>query len=462
MLDQLAILKQGVDVWNEWRRQNSEKSIYLSRANLKNARLKGANLTNVHLDGAKLSGADLRRADLTGADLTGADLTGANLQAANLSRANLSRANLTRADLRAIRMHSAVLTDAILIEANLREADLRGTTLNAADFTSAHLYRADLRYTDHWEAKFDVDLQRVALLKDPPEIGLVRGRGLYSPVDHIPPPLADPCEVFFTAIYPKEARIKAWHTLMVYAHLQSAIEDVRRDADRFKDQIRVPKQGTSAAFTPITRGTELTIIPSWKGVVFNPEQVTFKWVEDYHRADFRFKVAQSLSNVAAGGEINIYVGPILIGSLEFAMFLNETDLSDNEISSGAMYHQEEIFVSYSHKDSDVVLACKEVYDALGFNILIDVDTLRSGQVWNAQLMHMIQRATIFQLFWSQNSAASQYCRQEWEYALEQDKDGFIRPVYWEVPMPKPPDELGEYHFEYRKHLPKRKWWSSLF
>ena len=115
-----------------------------------------------------------------------------------------------------------------------------------------------------------------------------------------------------------------------------------------------------------------------------------------------------------------------------------------------MYHQEDIFISYSHKDSEVVLACKKAYEALGFNVLIDIDTLRSGQIWNEELMHMIDRATIFQLFWSQNSCQSKYCRQEWEYALKQNIKDFIRPVYWKIPMPDPPEELGKYHFKYKE------------
>ena len=113
-----------------------------------------------------------------------------------------------------------------------------------------------------------------------------------------------------------------------------------------------------------------------------------------------------------------------------------------------MYRQEDIFVSYSHKDTAIALACKKAYAALGFNILIDADTLRSGQVWNEELMNMIDRASIFQLFWSQNSAQSKYCRQEWEHALKSNRDGFIRPVYWETPLPKPPEELSKYHFEF--------------
>jgi hypothetical protein len=127
-----------------------------------------------------------------------------------------------------------------------------------------------------------------------------------------------------------------------------------------------------------------------------------------------------------------------------------------EISSGiheehsTMYRQDKIFISYSHKDTDLVLAFKKVHEATGFDVLIDIDDLRAGQEWNAELMRMIDRADIFQLFWSENSKTSKYCKQEWKHALKRNAEGFIRPVYWHRPMPNPPRELSKYHFEYVK------------
>ena len=59
--EHVALLKQGVEVWNKWRKENPD----------------------IRPD---LSGADLTGADLGGADLHGADLDGANLRGADLSR----------------------------------------------------------------------------------------------------------------------------------------------------------------------------------------------------------------------------------------------------------------------------------------------------------------------------------------------------------------------------------------
>lgn len=100
------------------------------------------------------------------------------------------------------------------------------------------------------------------------------------------------------------------------------------------------------------------------------------------------------------------------------------------------------------------MACRNTYKALGYDVLIDIDTLRSGQVWNKELMRMIDSSDIFQLFWSTRSARSQYVRQEWKYAIQHYKgEGFIRPVYWEIPQVPPPEELAHLEFQYIE-LPK--------
>jgi uncharacterized protein YjbI with pentapeptide repeats len=257
-------------------------------------------------------------------------------------------------------------------------------------------------------------------------------------------------EVSFTAFYPKEGKIYTWYTLLVYIHLLSALVNVRKDAKRFEDEIKSPKESSLPSSVQIVQGTEITIVPSCEGITFNPEYISLKWTEDFHRADFRFRAEKSLLGDAAKGYISIYVGPLIVGTLKFALLLNEFDstpLHNQEVQS-RMYHKDAIFISYSHKDTEIALAFKKVHEATGYDVLIDIDQLRSGQDWNSELMQMIDRADIFQLFWSENSKNSKYCKQEWKHALKRKAEGFIRPVYWQKPIPDPPKELSKYHFEY--------------
>ncbi|MEP7284500.1 MAG: toll/interleukin-1 receptor domain-containing protein [Chloroflexota bacterium] len=272
-------------------------------------------------------------------------------------------------------------------------------------------------------------------------------------------------EVRFTAFYPKEATVETWYTLLVYAHIESALSKVQADAARFKAEMGdTPRQAQSSAPAKLARGTEITIVPEMDGVIFNPERITFKWVEDLHRADFRLKVAQALAGTAGAGTATIFVGPLIVATIKFGMLFDEMTSTavmpvpdmpviakQTASTTATIYKAEQIFASYSHKDTDIVIACRDAYQALGYEVLIDIDDLRSGEDWNQALMQLIDRADIFQLFWSARSAESKYCRQEWEYALQKSKEkgaGFIRPVYWEKPFIMPPNELEPLHFAY--------------
>ncbi len=128
--ENLDLLRQGMDTWNDWRNEN-----FGLGADFRGADLKGANLGRADLSWVNLSKADLRGADLSWADLSWADLSRANLSRANLRGANLSRANLSRADL-----SRADLSRADLSRANLRCSLLNGTNLENANLTECLIY----------------------------------------------------------------------------------------------------------------------------------------------------------------------------------------------------------------------------------------------------------------------------------------------------------------------------------
>src|SRR2546427_3297393 len=97
--EQLDLLGQSVEVWNQWREEHPDIMIDLWGANLSNANFSGVNFSGAYLYEAflmesNLSGATLSRADLRGADLSDANLSGANLYGATLIGTNLSGATL--------------------------------------------------------------------------------------------------------------------------------------------------------------------------------------------------------------------------------------------------------------------------------------------------------------------------------------------------------------------------------
>ncbi len=82
---------QGVEAWNQWRKQHPEIQPDLSFICLRAARSVDDYLRS---DGADLRGAYLRRADLSHSNLSSARLKGADLTETRLLDANLSHTDL--------------------------------------------------------------------------------------------------------------------------------------------------------------------------------------------------------------------------------------------------------------------------------------------------------------------------------------------------------------------------------
>jgi hypothetical protein len=121
-------LKQGVQVWNAWRRKSKVKP------NISGADLSAVNLERVNFSNVNLKGAKLVEARLFNADLYCANAADANLMHAELRHADLSRANLT----------DAVLANVDFSYARLAEANLQGARLAFALFIDADMYHANL------------------------------------------------------------------------------------------------------------------------------------------------------------------------------------------------------------------------------------------------------------------------------------------------------------------------------
>jgi hypothetical protein len=259
-------------------------------------------------------------------------------------------------------------------------------------------------------------------------------------------------DVFFTLYHPKEAEPEKWYTLLIYAHVQAALAQVQQNAAKFSDEMNDdPREVRAKHSVKLARGTEIRVEPHAEGVTFNPPSATITWNEDYERVNFRFQAPADLSGQPMFGEVGIYVGPLLISTVRFSVFVTEA-ISEPAAPlvpvSAQMYRR--IFASYSHRDTEIVNACLKAFDALGDEVYIDYRSLRSGEQWSEALERLIEEADVFQLFWSEHAATSDHVRHEWTHALKHRQGGvhFIRPVYWQQPMPDVPPELSHLHFKY--------------
>lgn len=132
--EHVAILRQGVEVWNQWIKGHfgvlpdfstpymvspgfgkvSEPDTEIARAGLS-----GMNLSGVNLGGANLSGTNLNRVNLSHANLTGARLTYADLQEANFIQAELTGVDFTGSDLAGANLTEAIIGGTIFANVDL-------------------------------------------------------------------------------------------------------------------------------------------------------------------------------------------------------------------------------------------------------------------------------------------------------------------------------------------------------
>src|SRR5260221_14167169 len=124
----------------------------------------------------------------------------------------------------------------------------------------------------------------------------------------------------FTAFHPRVVPTVRWSTLLVYAYIESALEAIRADAAKFKDELGPePVEANVWHSQPVTRGTQFTLVPTCQGIIFNPDRAPFTWIEDWHQAKFRSWADKRLAGTTPNGEITIYAGPLMIASLKISL-----------------------------------------------------------------------------------------------------------------------------------------------
>jgi hypothetical protein len=270
-------------------------------------------------------------------------------------------------------------------------------------------------------------------------------------------------DVRFTVYRPKSLTPDAWSALLVFAHKTGLIEEpgrppvdpnkevAERARARFGDTA-APAAGADARYE-VARGAQLRIVPELPGILCNPREATVDWWEPIHQVEFRISAPHDVAGSVVRGPVRIWCGPLILGEVFLAIPVTTGEHVTEESSvaeSAPRYHK--IFPSYAHQDSAVLASFAEAARAIGDSYLRDVLALRSGERWEPRLLELIEEADIFQLFWSSNSMRSRYCRNEWEHALSLERPSFVRPVYWERPLPQdtalelPPAGLRALHF----------------
>jgi hypothetical protein len=267
------------------------------------------------------------------------------------------------------------------------------------------------------------------------------------------PPGAEP-PVLMSAYYPKEVAVQVWLPFYAYIFRPFTKGEVQADAlERLGRRLGEYRQRDEAARQPFAVGATITATPKLDGFQFNPPNLTIELQEDWHRLEFKLRAPAELAGRASNGVLTFTAEGVIIADVPISIYVGERgSAAEMAVASGRPYQA--IFCSYSHRDKRVAKRVEAVCKALGFTYHRDVMMLRSGQHWRDEIRALIERADIFQLFWSRNAARSAYVEEEWRHALGLGRNaaGFVRPVYWEEPIPPPPAELKSLHFAFAPEL----------
>jgi hypothetical protein len=210
---------------------------------------------------------------------------------------------------------------------------------------------------------------------------------------------------------------------------------------------RAVVQSESAA-QPVPEGGTLRFIPVADGIEFDPPQRSFSWRarETAHAEQFQLRADERLDGRETEARLLVFYGRILFAEVPFRIEVRATAaMSPQPVRSSRPCHRK-IYASYSPEDRDVVDEFERVASAVG-----DIRIVLS-EVWSLGTPRLIADADVFQLFWSSNALRSAGVLRELQCAIRLRRPNFIRPVYWEDPLPQdpakdlPPKELKHVYF----------------
>src|ERR1700733_1336432 len=269
-------------------------------------------------------------------------------------------------------------------------------------------------------------------------------------------------DVGFTVYRPRFLSPGVWGDLLVFAHKTDPVVDPGLGPI---DPVEVVEARAQAHFggnaappsrvdarTGLSRGAHLRVVPDLPGILCSPLEAPLDWWEPVHQVAFRLRADAALIGSAVRGAVRVWFGPLLIGEISVTINVRPAGAADEQSVADRAPMYRKIFPSYSHLDHAIVEGFEDAARALGDQYLLDVLALRAGERWQPRLLELIAEADVFQLFWSSNSMRSVYCRQEWEHALSLRRQAFVKPLYWEDPLPEdmteglPPTALRDLHF----------------
>jgi hypothetical protein len=243
--------------------------------------------------------------------------------------------------------------------------------------------------------------------------------------------------------------------IIAYVHLEIVASKVVADASEKLELSRTARMVASSesVIRRLPRCSTVQVTADVPGLLFENDRASMRLWEDMQSVEFRFKPAAGRANTASCGWIHFWLAGVLLADVNVTVFVAGDcvpEIFREQLAQANAKPYQRVFPSYSHRDAAVVERLEIYAASFGDEYLRDVTKLRTGQIWNEELLAFVKAADVFQLFWSCEAAASKYVEQEWRSALKERESRadpfFLRPIYW-TQQPAPiPSELSHLHF----------------
>ena len=259
-------------------------------------------------------------------------------------------------------------------------------------------------------------------------------------------------DVRFTVARPAGLRATQWETMLVLAHRSGPYAGARGETVDPGAQVEARIQTLFGADAPaaqrttvtsagaIPRGTELVVAVDVPGVETIVRDSPATWRGDLAEVLVQLRAPAGLVGQSVDGWVRVFSGPLLVAeaAVEFAVVADGAAVPPDRAPE-PMRRFRRIFPCFSPADAELVRSLAATAAAMGDVEYVDGRARRRPAGARPVDGDRPARRDVFQLFWSTSSMTSERCRRQWQAAVALDRPDFVRPLYWERPMPRAPD-----------------------
>jgi hypothetical protein len=210
----------------------------------------------------------------------------------------------------------------------------------------------------------------------------------------------------------------------------------------------------------IERGKELTFTLDMPGLQVKESERSLVWGGEPDSVRFTVTVPEGSKPKVIWGTVEILYESVPVGEVEFKFrVVADAAQEPAPVVAPPPAEQAEVmftkaFISYSRKDSEMVLEKVQMLEAQGIECYLDMMTFKPGEEWEKMINHYIDVCDVFFLFWSNASKSSPEVDKEIRYALQRRGKSAPRPVIKPIPIEgppvvTPPPYLSHLHFDDR-------------